>query len=114
MTVFFLKARSLEEILAGGGEDVKQSSGLEAGHAVRFAGGGDVGIADGELACFVSDGGEKASCKDVGDLRVRMAVHRADGALFEAYLHGHYFFIVGEDLARKTAAEVGSFCIGII
>ena len=85
---------AFKKIFANGSKGIEQRAGLQADAAVhnprpliqRIAGADDARL--------------------LGELFVRMVMHRADGAGGKIHLHGHHFAVVGQNAAGYAIAEV--------
>ena len=92
----------LHEILAVWCEDVDELSGLEADTAVLDAVGLQKGIALGDDVLLPIDRELELTGLDIGDLRVRVMVELADGALIEGILDDHHVIGVCKDALRDA------------
>ncbi len=63
-------------------------------------------IARANHVLFVTDGEFEFARQHIGQLFVRVVVHRADSALFEVHLNGHHFAIVRENAAGYAIAQI--------
>ena len=98
-------SRVAKKILSRGRKNVDQRSVRERPHSMLDVRWREEAIAFREDLPFIADRDLEAAVGDVGDLPMRMMMHRADGALPELDGHHHERVVVIENLAPHTVAN---------